>query len=103
MIPPLALVYVAPTLITEVMGNVSGGMRQGAIFDGVLNMGLDIDLERLTNWWTGGSIHVNSLWGSFSVAPWWTIQPDFQYIWTPSAQNGSNNAAVIGIRTVVTF
>jgi porin len=52
----------SPTLITEVMGNVSGGMRQGVIFDGVLNMGLDIDLERLTNWWTGGSIHVNSLW-----------------------------------------
>ena len=52
----------SPTLITEVMGNVSGGMRQGVIFDGVLNMGLDIDLERLTNWWSGGSIHVNSLW-----------------------------------------
>ena len=45
---------ISPTLITEVMGNVSGGMRQGVIFDGVLNMGLDIDLERLTNWWTGG-------------------------------------------------
>jgi porin len=44
------------------MGNVSGGMSQGAIFDGVLNLGLDIDLERLTNWWTGGSIHANSLW-----------------------------------------
>jgi porin len=40
---------------------------------------------------------------SFTVAPWWTIQPDFQYIWNPSAQNGSNDAAVIGIRTVVTF
>ena len=52
----------SPTLITEVMGNVSGGMRQGVIFDGVLNLGLDIDLERLTNWWTGGSIHANSLW-----------------------------------------
>jgi porin len=52
----------SPTLITEAMGNVSGGMSQGAIFDGVLNLGLDIDLERLTNWWTGGSIHANSLW-----------------------------------------
>ncbi len=53
---------ISPTLITEVMGNVSGGMRQGVIFDGVLNMGLNIDLERLTNWWAGGSIHANSLW-----------------------------------------
>ncbi len=53
---------ISPVLIAEVMGNVSGGMRQGVIFDGVLNVGLDIDLERLTNWWTGGSIHANSLW-----------------------------------------
>ena len=37
-------------------------MRQGVIFDGVLNIGLNIDLERLTNWWAGGSIHANSLW-----------------------------------------
>ena len=40
---------------------------------------------------------------NFSIAPWWTLQPDFQYIWTPSAQNGSNNAAVLGIRTTITF
>jgi porin len=53
---------VSPTLIAEVMGNVSGGMRQGVIFDGVLNLGVDIDLERLTNWWAGGSIHANGLW-----------------------------------------
>ena len=53
---------ISPVLIAEVMGNVSGGIRQGVIFDGVLNVGLDIDLERLTNWWTGGSIHANSLW-----------------------------------------
>ncbi len=53
---------VSPTLITEVMGNVSGGLSRAAIFDGVLNIGVDIDLERLTNWWAGGSIHVNGLW-----------------------------------------
>ena len=29
----------SPTLITDVMGSVSGGMRQGVIFDGVLNIG----------------------------------------------------------------
>jgi porin len=53
---------VSPTLIAEVMGNIFGGMRQGVIFDGVLNLGIDIDLERLTDWWTGGSIHANGLW-----------------------------------------
>src|SRR3984957_15316356 len=52
----------SPVLIAEVMGNVSGGDRRGVIFDGVLNLGLDIDLERLTNWWSGGSIHANALW-----------------------------------------
>jgi porin len=40
---------------------------------------------------------------SFLVSPCCTAQPDFLYIWSPSTQNGSNNAAVIGIRTVITF
>jgi porin len=52
----------SPVLIGEVMGNVSGGMERGVIFDGVLNLGMDVDLERLTDWWTGGSIHANALW-----------------------------------------
>jgi porin len=52
----------SPVLVAEVMGNVTGGERRGVIFDGVLNLGLDIDLERLTNWWSGGSIHANALW-----------------------------------------
>ena len=37
------------------------------------------------------------------VAPWWSIQPDFQYIITPSAVQGSNNAVVVGLRTSVAF
>jgi porin len=52
----------SPVLIAEVMGNVTGGAKRSAIFDGVLNLGLDIDLERVTNWWSGGSIHANALW-----------------------------------------
>ena len=40
---------------------------------------------------------------NYSISPWWTIQPDFQYIWTPSGEDGSRNAAVLGIRTVITF
>jgi porin len=52
----------SPVLIAELMGNPSGGEGRGLIFDGVLNLGLDIDLERLTNWWSGGSIHANALW-----------------------------------------
>jgi porin len=40
---------------------------------------------------------------NYSISPWWTLQPDFQYIWTPSAENGSRDAAVFGVRTVITF
>lgn len=31
----------------EVFGNVSGGFRQGAAFNGLLELGLDVDLEKL--------------------------------------------------------
>jgi porin len=37
------------------------------------------------------------------IAPWWSVQPDVQYIITPSGVQGSKNATVLGIRTSVTF
>ena len=37
------------------------------------------------------------------VAPWGSIQPDFQYFVNPSAQHGSRNTFVSGLRTTVTF
>lgn len=49
------------------------------------------------------------------VAPWWQVQPDFQYVWMPGAglpdpanPGGAatprvGNEAVLGLRTVVTF
>jgi porin len=37
------------------------------------------------------------------LAPWWTLQPDFQYIVTPSGVEGSRNATVLGLRTTVAF
>lgn len=45
------------------------------------------------------------------VAPWWVVQPDFQYVFNPSGgilnPNGSGqkvgSAAVLGLRTTVTF
>ncbi len=39
----------------------------------------------------------------YQAAPWWSIQPDFQYIITPSGVQGSPNAVVVGLRTSVTF
>lgn len=37
------------------------------------------------------------------LAPWWNIQPDLQYIVTPSGMQGSSNAVVLGLRTSVAF
>ena len=34
----------------EVLGNVSGGARQGAIYEGLLKAGLQIDLEKVWGW-----------------------------------------------------
>lgn len=39
----------------------------------------------------------------FQIATWGTIQPDFQYFINPSAEHGSRNAFVSGVRTAVTF
>jgi porin len=36
------------------------------------------------------------------IIPGWTIQPDFQYIWHPSGQNG-RDAKVMGVRSVLKF
>jgi porin len=34
----------------EVLGNTRGGYRQGAIYDGLLEAGIQIDLSKLANW-----------------------------------------------------
>jgi porin len=39
----------------------------------------------------------------YQVSPWWNIQPDFQYIITPSGVVGSHNATVLGLRMNVAF
>src|SRR4051812_45485109 len=37
----------AATYIGEVLGNPSGGLKQGAIYEGRLNLAVDVDLEKL--------------------------------------------------------
>lgn len=46
------------TYIAETLGNVSGGIRRGAIYTGRLDLGTDIDLEKLVGW-TGAKFHAN--------------------------------------------
>jgi porin len=38
-----------------------------------------------------------------SIAPWWTLQPDFQYVIHPGGSSAYDNAVVIGLRTIITF
>ena len=40
---------------------------------------------------------------NLQLAPWWQLQPDFQYSLKPSAGIHAANAAVLGLRTTVTF
>lgn len=46
------------TYIAEVFGNVSGGMRRGSIYTGRLDLGMDVDLEKIVGW-TGAKFHTN--------------------------------------------
>ncbi|MEO7317503.1 MAG: carbohydrate porin [Chthoniobacteraceae bacterium] len=41
-------------------GVVSGGIKRGALYNGILDFGTDIDLEKLVGW-KGGHFHVNVL------------------------------------------
>ncbi len=46
------------TYIGEVLGNASGGIRRGAIYDGRLDLAIDADLEKLLGW-SGAKFHAN--------------------------------------------
>lgn len=45
--------------IGEVLGNVSGGVRRQAVYEGRLELALDLDLEKATGW-TGATFHVGA-------------------------------------------
>src|SRR3954454_9088339 len=40
----------AATYIGEVLGNPTGGLKQSAIYEGRLNLAVDVDLEKLAGW-----------------------------------------------------
>ncbi len=56
-------VAISPAYIGEVQGNPTGGIAQGITYDGLLNVPLDIDVDRLTRGLTSDlTFHVNALW-----------------------------------------
>jgi porin len=46
------------TYIGETLGSVSGGIRTGVIYTGRLDLGVDLDLEKLVGW-DGARLHAN--------------------------------------------
>jgi porin len=48
------------TYIGDTIGNVTGGTRRGAIYQGRLDLGVDLDLEKIAGW-TGAKAHANML------------------------------------------
>jgi porin len=51
-------IQLSATYIGEVLGNVSGGVKHGGVHDGRLDLGADIDLEKVAGW-TGARLHAN--------------------------------------------
>ena len=48
--------------IGEVMGNLSGGLKQGAVYEGLFVTALTLDLEKLTSAWQGGFLRASLLY-----------------------------------------
>src|SRR5207248_2466525 len=52
-------ITVGATEISEVLGNVSGGVRRAGIYEGRLELDLDVDLEKAAGW-RGAQMHVSA-------------------------------------------
>lgn len=45
----------------EYLANLRGGLKQGSTFNGMAHVSLDVDLQKLTGAWKGGSLYVSGL------------------------------------------
>jgi len=54
-------IFVQLNYIGEVLGNASGGLRRGAVYDGRLELAVDADMEKLAGL-KGGAFHANGYW-----------------------------------------
>jgi len=54
---------VAPSLswTGEVLGNPSGGMEQGTVYEGLVELDLDLDMNKIAGW-NGATIHASGYW-----------------------------------------
>ncbi|MBB4199317.1 porin [Rhodoblastus sphagnicola] len=54
-------IFVQLNYIGEVLGNASGGLRRGGVYDGRMELAVDADMEKLAGL-TGGAFHANGYW-----------------------------------------
>ncbi len=74
---------------------------------------LDQDTQALANGYSPvrGSESFIEVTYQIQVAPWWTVQPNFQYVWTPGGGIANplqpdkrvSNEAIFGLRTGIVF
>src|SRR3954471_19600810 len=51
-------VALSATYIGEALGNASGGVRRGTIYEGRFDLGVDVDLDKAMGW-NGATFHAN--------------------------------------------
>ena len=51
-------VEISATYTGEVFGIVRGGVKRGAVYDGLISLGLDVDLEKIVGW-PGANFHAS--------------------------------------------
>jgi porin len=54
-------VHVQAGYFGEGLGTLSGGLRREAVYEGLLEGAVNLDLERLLGWWRGASLRVSAL------------------------------------------
>ncbi|MCL5096601.1 MAG: carbohydrate porin [Candidatus Omnitrophica bacterium] len=55
-------IYLGGGYIGEGMANLAGGLKAGAVYQGLAKVSLDLDLERLTVWWRGGRARASGIY-----------------------------------------
>jgi carbohydrate-selective porin OprB len=93
----LNIAYAYGKISTE-LRHLQGLAEQGANLNNVMNDLVNIYGDEPQNF--EAVIEIN-YWFQFN--PWFTVAPDFQYIFNPNATNNIRDVIVIGVRTAITF
>ncbi|HEV7405560.1 MAG TPA: carbohydrate porin [Chthoniobacteraceae bacterium] len=105
----------APARLSFVDGYVDGGLNLTGFLPGRANdvAGVAVGYSHVSNDFSHADVlqgnppssYETVLEASYKIvlAPWWSVQPDLQYIFNPSGVKHSRDAFVLGVRTTVTF